>query len=172
MEKLKIEDRVKNFARAIKEGATPEDSFEYEPTETGLRVRAEGREFDVTGNKRVQVTEHKEKKTRAKKEPAQDAEVECEKCHKLFVRSRFLPYMKLCKDCRKGTMVATGEKKVCKKCGKSFAPSKFNPYLETCPECREAARKARLAAKKPKKVAKVKTTKKEAAPAEPAPAAT
>jgi phage FluMu protein Com len=165
-QKLTIEERVRNFARAIKEGTTPQDSFEYETTAKGLSVKAEGKTFDVTGDQRMSVKPHKEVKPAkakgVKKAPAEDAEVKCSKCGKPFVRSRFNPYMDKCRDCRKGALQATGEQKICKKCGKKFTPSKFNPYLETCPECRATKRKAGRPAKpaKAKKSAKAKPAKK------------
>jgi Zn finger protein HypA/HybF involved in hydrogenase expression len=88
-----------------------------------------------------------------------DTDIKCDKCGTSFLRSKFLPYVTSCPTCRKGTLVATGEKKTCDTCSKKFAPSKFNPYLSTCPECRAAERKAAAKKAKPEKTEKAITAK-------------
>jgi len=110
----------------------------------------EGKKFSVTGEKRLQVKEIKERKPRnsSKKEKKFTEPRECETCGKVFTPNKFNPYFTECPDCRKKHRLAAPlEPRKCDKCGKSFTPNKFNPYFTTCPDCRKS---------KPKKAKKSK----------------
>jgi len=114
--------------------------------ETGNHeVTLGGRNYTVSGTKRLVVKDVSPKAAKGKKAPAVDQKLTCTKCGKEFVQSRFNPYYTECKECRKGALAGSGESKRCKTCGKTFTPSRFNPYLDRCPDCRKAARDRKTA---------------------------